>query len=168
MSAPLQDTRQDAPQNVSQVRPQIRQMLAADLDAVMAIEQEIYPFPWTRGNFSDSINSGYHCLAFEQAGCLAGYGVMMIGPGEAHMLNLSIAAAWQRRGWGGVLLQHFIRLAREHRARLMYLEVRQSNPGAVRLYQRAGFRQIATRKDYYPGMKGLYAREDAVVMELML
>lgn len=148
-----------------QEAPPIRAMLTTDLDAVMAIEGEIYPFPWTRGNFSDSIISGYHCLVFEQAGSIIGYGVMMIGPDEAHMLNLSIAATWQRRGWGGMLLQHFIGLAREHHVRLMYLEVRQSNPGAVRLYQQAGFSQIATRKDYYPAMNG---REDAVIMELML
>ena len=157
MSAPLQNTLQEA--------LQIRPMSLADMDAVMAIEGEIYPFPWTRGNFGDSIISGYHCLVFEQAGCLAGYGVMMIGAGEAHMLNLSIAATWQRRGWGGMLLQHFIGLAREHRAQRMYLEVRQSNPGAVRLYAKAGFSQIATRKDYYPATNG---REDAVVMELKL
>ena len=148
-------------QEASQIRP----MLLADLDAVMVIEGEIYPFPWTRGNFKDSIISGYHCRVFERAGYLVGYGVMMIGAGEAHMLNLSIAAAWQRRGWGGVLLQHFIGLARKHHARQVYLEVRQSNPGAVRLYQRAGFSQIATRKDYYPVTNG---REDAVVMELKL
>lgn len=145
--------------------PPIRPMSLADLDAVMTIEGQIYPFPWTRGNFGDSIISGYHCRVFEQAGCLVGYGVMMIGPDEAHMLNLSIAAAWQRQGWGRVLLRYFIGLAREHRARRMYLEVRQSNPGAVRLYAKAGFSQIAMRKDYYPAMNG---REDAVVMELML
>jgi ribosomal-protein-alanine N-acetyltransferase len=140
-------------------------MSLADLDAVMAIEGEVYPFPWTRGNFGDSIISGYHCLVLEQAGCMIGYGVMMSGAGEAHMLNLSIAATWQRRGWGGMLLQHFIDLARKHHVRLMFLEVRQSNPGAVLLYAKAGFSQIATRKDYYPATNG---REDAVVMELKL
>lgn len=145
--------------------PPIRPMSLTDLDAVMSIEGEIYPFPWTRGNFGDSIISGYHCLVLEQAGCVIGYGVMMIGPDEAHMLNLSIAATWQRLGWGGMLLQHFIGLARQHRAQRMFLEVRQSNPGAVRLYAKAGFSQIAMRKDYYPATNG---REDAVVMELML
>lgn len=145
--------------------PPIRPMSLMDLDAVMSIEGEIYPFPWTRGNFGDSIISGYHCRVLEQAGCLVGYGVMMIGAGEAHMLNLSIAATWQQRGWGGMLLQHFIGLAREHHAQRMFLEVRRSNPGAVRLYQRAGFSQIGIRKDYYPAMNG---REDAVVMELKL
>ena len=148
-----------------QESPLIRPMSLADLDAVMSIEGEIYPFPWTRGNFGDSIISGYHCLVLEQVGCVIGYGVMMSGAGEAHMLNLSIAATWQRRGWGGMLLQHFIGLAREHRAQRMFLEVRQSNPDAVRLYQRAGFSQIAKRKDYYPATNG---REGAVVMELML
>lgn len=145
--------------------PSIRLMSLMDLDAVMSIEGQIYPFPWTRGNFSDSIISGYHCLVLEQVDRVIGYGVMMIGAGEAHMLNLSIAATWQRRGWGGILLQHFIGLAREHAAQRMFLEVRQSNPGAVRLYQRAGFGQIGMRKDYYPAMNG---REDAVVMELIL
>jgi len=140
-------------------------MSLADLDAVMTIEEEIYPFPWTRGNFGDSIISGYHCLVLEQADCMIGYGVMMIGAGEAHMLNLSIAATWQRRGWGGMLLQYFIGLARQHRAQRMFLEVRQSNPDAVRLYAKAGFSQIAKRKDYYPATNG---REDAVVMELIL
>ena len=145
--------------------PLIRPMSLADLDAVMSIEGEIYPFPWTRGNFGDSIISGYHCLVLEQADCMIGYGVMMIGAGEAHMLNLSIAATWQRRGWGGMLLQYFIGLARQHRAQRMFLEVRQSNPGAVRLYAKAGFNQIGIRKDYYPATNG---REDAVVMELKL
>ena len=148
--------------------PLIRPMVLAELDAVMTIEAQIYPFPWTRGNFSDSIISGYHCLVLEQVDRVIGYGVMMIGPDEAHMLNLSIATTWQGRGWGGMLLQHFIGLAREHRVQRMqrmFLEVRRSNPDAVRLYQRAGFSQIGIRKDYYPATNG---REDAVVMELIL
>lgn len=145
--------------------PQIRRMLMTDLDAVVAIEREVFLFPWTRGNFSDSIDSGYHCLVLEQNGHLFGYGVMIIGPEEAHLLTLSVAAGSQRKGWGEKLLQYFICIARDQRARSMFLDVRESNRAAARLYERIGFRQIGKRRDYYPAMGG---REDSIVMELIL
>ena len=145
--------------------PQIRRMFMTDLDAVVAIEREVFLFPWTRGNFSDSIDSGYHCLVLEQNGHLFGYGVMIIGPEEAHLLTLSVAAGSQRKGWGEKLLQHFICIARDQRARSMFLDVRESNRAAARLYERIGFRQIGKRRDYYPAMGG---REDSIVMEMIL
>jgi [ribosomal protein S18]-alanine N-acetyltransferase len=148
-----------------QEMPRIRRMLLADLDAVVAIEREVFLFPWTRGNFSDSIDSGYHCLVLEQNGYLSGYGVMIIGPEEAHLLTLSVAAESQRKGWGERLLRHFIHIAKEQHALSMFLDVRESNHAAARLYERIGFKQIAKRKDYYPAMGG---REDSLVMELML
>ena len=146
-----------------QEMPGIRRMLLTDLDAVVAIEREVFLFPWTRGNFSDSIESGYHCLVLEQDSRLFGYGVMIIGPEEAHLLTLSIAAESQRKGWGELLLRHFIHSATEQRARSMFLDVRESNHAAARLYERIGFRQVGKRKDYYPAMGG---REDSLVMEL--
>ncbi|MDO8436949.1 MAG: ribosomal protein S18-alanine N-acetyltransferase [Nitrosomonadaceae bacterium] len=148
-----------------QETPQIRRMLPADLDAVVAVEREVFLFPWTRGNFGDSLDSGYHCQVLEQAGHVFGYGVMTIGADEAHLLTLSIAAGWQRQGWGEKLLQQFIRIAREHHAKTMFLDVRASNQAAARLYERIGFRHIARRKDYYPAMGG---REDSLIMELTL
>lgn len=148
-----------------QETPQIRRMLPADLDAVVAVEREVFLFPWTRGNFSDSLDSDYHCRVLEQAGHIFGYGVMTIGADEAHLLTLSIAAGWQRQGWGEKLLQQFIRIARERHAKTMFLDVRASNQAAARLYERIGFRHIARRKDYYPAMGG---REDSLIMELTL
>jgi ribosomal-protein-alanine N-acetyltransferase len=148
-----------------QEMPKIRRMLLSDLDAVVAIEREVFLFPWTRGNFNDSINSGYHCLVLDLNGHLFGYGVMTIGAEEAHLLTLSIAAAFQRKGWGEQLLRHFIQIAREQRARSMFLDVRESNHAAARLYERMGFRQVGKRRDYYPAMGG---RENSLVMELVL
>lgn len=145
--------------------PEIRQMLVTDLDEVIVIEKEVFLFPWTRGNFGDSISSGYHCYVLELGGHIFGYGVMTIGPDEAHLLTLSVTAGWQQEGWGEKLLQHFLCLAKEHHARSVYLEVRKSNLGAARLYERIGFTRIATRSGYYPAMGG---REDAIVMELTL
>lgn len=145
--------------------PRIRQMLMKDLDAVILIEQEVFLFPWTRGNFGDSISSGYHCYVLEMDSHIFGYGVMTTGSGEAHILTLSVASEWQREGWGEKLLQHFIFLANEYYARSIFLEVRKSNLGAAKLYEQIGFRQVGTRAGYYPAMGG---REDAVVMELVL
>lgn len=145
--------------------PEIRQMLVTDLDEVIVIEKEVFLFPWTRGNFGDSISSRYHCYVLELGGHIFGYGVMTIGLDEAHLLTLSVTAGWQQEGWGEKLLQHFLCLAKEHHARSVYLEVRKSNLGAARLYERIGFTRIATRSGYYPAMGG---REDAIVMELTL
>jgi ribosomal-protein-alanine N-acetyltransferase len=148
-----------------QEMPRIRRMVSTDIDAVVVIEREVFLFPWTRGNFSDSIESGYYCLVLEQGGEVLGYGVMTIGAEEAHLLTLSIAAGSQRKGWGERLLREFIRIAKERLARTMFLDVRESNRAAARLYKRLGFRQIAKRRGYYPAMGG---REDSLVMELVL
>ena len=145
--------------------PQYRRMVEADLDAVMAIEHVVYPHPWTRGNFVDSLVSGYHCRVLEIAGEIAGYAVVAIAAGEAHLLNLSIAAAWQRRGYGRELLTFLTRLARDFGAVRMFLEVRPSNAAGIHLYATSGFREIGRRRDYYPDGG---RPEDAVVMELDL
>ncbi|MBX9812235.1 MAG: ribosomal protein S18-alanine N-acetyltransferase [Burkholderiales bacterium] len=147
------------------ILPNYRRMTARDLDAVTAIESAIYPYPWTRGNFSDSLDAGYHCWIVECGGAVVGYSVVMIAVGEAHLLNLSVAAGWQRRGLGTELLHFIIKLARDYAAGKIYLEVRLSNTAARALYGRAGFAEIAVRRGYYPAGAG---REDAVVMELVL
>jgi ribosomal-protein-alanine N-acetyltransferase len=145
--------------------PQYRRMTADDLEVVIAIENEVYPHPWTRGNFYDSLNAGYHCWIMELTGEIVGYGVVSIGADEAHLLNLGIAARWQRRGLGREMLKFLIQLARESFAHKICLEVRPSNIGGRRLYASAGFDEIATRRGYYPAHRG---REDAVIMELNL
>ena len=145
--------------------PGYRRMTASDLEAVMAIENRVYPHPWTRGNFADSLDAGYHCWIVECRGAIVGYSVVMIAAGEAHLLNLSIAAEWQRRGLGAALLRFMIKLARDYAASRIYLEVRPSNSGGLALYARAGFAEIALRRDYYPAHGG---HEDALVLALDL
>lgn len=145
--------------------PRYRRMTAADLDAIVVIEDAIYPHPWTRGNFADSLQAGYHCWIVECAGEVSGYTVAMIAAGEAHLLNLSVAAPWQRRGIGRELLKFVLKLARDYGAGKILLEVRPSNGAAIALYASAGFAEIASRRSYYPA--GV-SREDAVVMQLEL
>lgn len=137
----------------------------ADLPEVVAIERDIYTHPWTQGNFADSLRAGYDCCTLRLAGELAGYFVLMAGAGEAHLLNLSVSARQQRRGFGSTLLREAMQLARGHECSNIYLEVRPGNTGAQALYSRFGFRRIAVRRDYYPVAGG---REDAYVYMLTL
>jgi ribosomal-protein-alanine N-acetyltransferase len=137
----------------------------AELDTVVAIERAVHPHAWTRGNFADSIEAGYHCWMAEGRGCLLGYCVVMIAAGEAHLLNLSVAPEWQRRGVGSELTRFCAKLARDYGAERIFLEVRPSNASARSLYVQNGFREIGVRRDYYPATPG---REDAIVMELRL
>jgi ribosomal-protein-alanine N-acetyltransferase len=140
-------------------------MREPDLDQVMAIESAIYTHPWTRGNFSDSLRAGYECRTLRSGAQLLGYFVLMLAAGEAHLLNLSIAAGKQRAGYGTLLLREAAALARARGARSLFLEVRPSNRGAQALYTRFGFRKIGVRRGYYPAHSG---REDALVLTLML
>ncbi|HWQ39127.1 MAG TPA: ribosomal protein S18-alanine N-acetyltransferase [Burkholderiales bacterium] len=141
--------------------PRFRPMREADLDRIARIEREIYSHPWTRGNFADSIEAGYGCRVMECGGELIGYGVLMLGVQEAHLLNLSVAAPWQGKGYGRALLMHFIDLARRSEADHLFLEVRPSNGAARRLYADVGFREVSVRRGYYPASPG---REDAILM----
>lgn len=146
-------------------RLEYRPMRADDLDAIMAIENAIYPFPWTSGNFSDSLASRYSARVCLQNGVLVGYAVMMLGVEEADLLNISIAADRQRTGLGSELLEYLFAIAKAAGAKRMVLEVRPSNVSGCGLYRRFGFAEIGRRRGYYPAHDG---REDAVVMERVL
>jgi [ribosomal protein S18]-alanine N-acetyltransferase len=145
--------------------PWIQPLTEGDLDEVAAIERELYEFPWTLGNFGDSLAAGYSCWAYQGTDGLVGYAVMMLGASEAHLLNLSIVERHQRRGYGASLLEHLLSAARTYGAATIFLEVRPSNPGARRLYARRGFKLVGVRKGYYPARHG---REDALVLSLAL
>lgn len=145
--------------------PELQPMRDDDLAQVMAIEKAIYTHPWTQGNFADSLRAGYECRTWRLNGELVGYCVLMAAAGEAHLLNLSIAEAHQRRGHGAALLSEAASLARRLGAKNLFLEVRPSNRAAQGLYTRFGFRKVAVRKGYYPAHCG---REDALVLTLTL
>ena len=141
-------------------------MVEADLHEVVAIETDIYPFPWTRGNFLDSVRSGYSVWVLrDPQAALVAYAVMTLMIDEAHLLNLSVARASQREGVGWRTLEWMAEVARGYGARTMLLEVRPSNASAVRMYERYGFEKIGVRRGYYPAASG---REDAVVMRVSL
>lgn len=150
---------------VLKTRYQFRPMQMDDLDAIMVIEPQIYPYPWTRGNFSDSLNSCYSAWVLMNNDEIIGYSLMMMVLDEAHLLNLSIAKTYQKQGLGRTLLEHMVDIAKNNQMANMFLEVRQSNVSAIALYENMNFNEMAIRHGYYPAMNG---REDAVLMGLAL
>ena len=149
-------------------------MTEEDVEAVIQVERELYPFPWTINHFIDSLRSGYDAWVVEdplaprsgQAGALPlAYCVMMWVVDETHLLNISVAREQQHRGLARWLLGKLFDDSQRLGARSMLLEVRPSNPRAQQLYLRAGFDVIGTRRDYYPWHD--QTREDAIVMRCL-
>ncbi len=150
----------------AQLQPRLsrRAMGLRDLDAVLAVETAAYSHPWSRGNFIDSLAAGYQAeLLEDSAGGLVGYFVAMPGVDELHLLNITVAPAWQGQGHGSALMQAVRALAQQLGLATLWLEVRESNHRARALYARLGFAEVGLRRGYYPAAA---RREDAVVMSL--
>ncbi|MEO6352526.1 MAG: ribosomal protein S18-alanine N-acetyltransferase [Burkholderiaceae bacterium] len=150
-------------------------MQPQDLDPVLRIENAVYPYPWTRGNFEDALRSGYqawvargdvHDMADDLADDLLGYFLLMLVVDEGHLLNISVRADFQGRGFGHALLDRTASMARELGLTSLLLEVRPSNVRAINIYSQYGFVSIGRRKAYYPAAEN--TREDAIVMRLSL
>ena len=135
------------------------------LGEVLAIENSAYAHPWTRGNFVDSLRAGYQAQVLCAGGQVIGYFVAMKGVDEVHLLNVTVAPAWQRKGWGRVMLDALALWSRDQGAQWLWLEVRTGNVRAQQLYERQGYRRVGERKNYYPAAHG---REDAIVMSFKL
>jgi len=139
----------------------MRLMTIADVDAVLAIEQAVQAYPWTRGNFCAALDSAYLCCVDEVAGELCSYAVLMPGVDEAELLNIGVASAHQRKGLGRAMLLAMLEAACAKQMSRVFLEVRVSNQCAIALYRCAGFAEVGMRRAYYRNEKG---SEDAMVM----
>ena len=138
-------------------------MQRSDLDHVFALEQSVYPHPWSMANFEDSLNSNYEAWVLrDRDGDLLGYFLLMAVVDEAHLLNVAVSAEKQGQGLGRFLLNQAVACARGLGMESVLLEVRPSNTRALQIYERYGFKQIGRRKGYYPAAN--QQREDAIVM----
>lgn len=163
MSATLSHQPSDRFSSGSTLQP----MQIGDLDAVLDLEQRAYPFPWTRGNFIDSLAAGYLARLLRDAqGQLLGYFLAMPGVAEMHLLNIAVAPEHQGQGHARRMLDALSALAREQECEQIWLEVRRSNARAREVYARYGYVETGIRRAYYPAVAG--QREDAVLMSLEL
>lgn len=142
-----------------------RPMSEADVDAVVRIEHAAYPHPWSRGNFVDSLRAGYSCWVAESGRKVVGYSILMVGPGEGHLLNCCVTPELQGRGLGRRIMERLLDSVGDYGVECLYLEVRPSNAKAIALYRDLGFQSVGLRRQYYPAHEG---REDALVMMLRL
>ena len=145
-----------------------RPLAAPDLAYVAALEAQVHAAPWSLGNFRDALAAGYATRVAEREGRIIAYGVLMLSPGEAQVLNISVVPDARREGFGRALLTQFIDDAWRLGAEQCFLEVRVSNSAAIALYEGAGFVRIARRTSYYPALGPGASREDALVMRLAL
>jgi [ribosomal protein S18]-alanine N-acetyltransferase len=143
--------------------PEWRPLREGDVAYVAALEAQIHAAPWTPGNFRDALAAGYSASVGEREGRIVAYGVLMLAPGEAQILNLSVVPDSRREGLGRELLRRFIDDARRLGAEQIFLEVRVSNAAAIALYAAEGFRPVGRRECYYPPTQS-GMREDALVM----
>ncbi len=142
-----------------------RPMRRSDLPTISEIEESAYEFPWEPLAFRDCLRVGYCCWVGEKAGRILSYGIVTVGAGESHILNLCVAPEAQGSGYGRKMLGKLMAVAKGLKAEMIMLEVRPTNHTAIRLYQSEGFNEIGTRRDYYPARNG---REDALVLARML
>ncbi len=140
---------------------QLRNMREEDLPAVMEVEMAAYEFPWTFGIFRDCIRFGYVSKVLSGNSGIMGHGIMSLGAGECHLLNICIHPQYQGHGYGTELASQLLEIARERHAKTALLEVRASNPVAYHVYSKLGFHEIGVRRGYYPARKG---REDAIIL----
>ena len=145
------------------VKPEVRlrPMRDTDVSALMEVETEAYHFPWTAGIFHDCLRVGYSCWVVSQHNPVDSYGIMTVGAGECHILNVCVRPALQSSGLGRFMMDHLLELAGEYKADTAFLEVRPSNKPAIHLYESMGFNQVGVRRDYYPAAQG---REDALIL----
>ena len=139
----------------------IREMTHDDLAMVSDIERRSYEFPWSHGVFRDCLLAGYQNVVLVRDDQVAGYAVLSVAAGEAHILNICVDPAHRARGYGEKLLDELLFRARASQVRQIFLEVRPSNNTALALYRKKGFHQVANRPAYYQASAG---REDAAVL----
>ena len=140
---------------------EIRTMNYSDLKQVLVVEKKAYPHPWTLGIFRDCLRVGYHAWVMTLDRNVIGYGVVMLSPGEAHILNICVDPDYQGKSLGRYLLRHLVKNSNLTDVDMVLLEVRRSNVNAQELYQSEGFHELGVRKAYYPSENG---REDAIIL----
>lgn len=153
MSAQLEDAADDS-------ELIYRTMSVTDLKQIMEIEVQAYSHPWTVGIFRDCVR-GHRCWVAVQDESIIAYAVLMMAPGESHVLNLCVKPNQQGKGIGRKMLRMLMKKSQQASVDMILLEVRRSNQSAIDLYDSEGFHELGVRKAYYPADNG---REDAIVM----
>jgi ribosomal-protein-alanine N-acetyltransferase len=138
----------------------IRPLILGDLNAIEEIERSSYPTPWSRSMFAGELaKPASMCLGAFEGDELAGYLIISRYVDAWHVMNIAVAPQFRRRGIATALLEKLVELTEDGSRRGYTLEVRVSNDGAIKLYERLGFTSRGIRRGYYTDN-----REDALIM----
>ncbi len=139
-------------------------MLLKDLHDVYYIEQNVFPYHWTYRNFESSIATENRGIVLRNGkGILIGYFITLDIVDEMELLKIAVGKNFQGKGYGRILMDKVLELARMLEMESVFLEVRESNAPAIRLYKAIGFKTVGIRPDYY-----IHPKEDAFLMKLKL
>lgn len=145
---------------------EILSLQPADFDRLYQIEQQAHSFPWSKNTLLSNQGEHYLNLKIVSNHVIVGFAICQIILDEATLFNIAIDPAHQQQGLGRKLLQQLIHKLHQHSVSTLWLEVRQSNLPAQKLYDSLGFNTVTQRKHYYPLANN--QREDALVMALSL
>jgi [ribosomal protein S18]-alanine N-acetyltransferase len=142
------------------VKVELRRLESGDLDVVEVIERESYPTPWSRSMFDAELRKPSSLALGAFTGDeLVGYAFVSRYVDAWHVMNVAVTHAYRRRGIASALLERMFQVTGTDPRRGYTLEVRVSNDGAIRLYERLGFEPRGIRRGYYTDN-----REDALIM----
>lgn len=146
-----------------------RRLDTRDLSELMQIERSSFDNPWSAQVMRDSLNAAHTKTwgMVNHLGKLIGYAVFSILMDEGELLSMTIHPDAQGKGCGAALLNHVLEEIKDAKVETFFLEVRSTHDAAIHLYQKLGFTQIGTRKEYYPGAKP-DTRDDALIMSLSI
>lgn len=148
------------------IMPTISLIQPNDFEALFQIEQLAHSVPWSMGTLKNNQGERYLNLKLSLDTKIVAFAICQTVLDEATLFNLAVSPAYQGKGYGKQLLQALIKRLRSQGVLTLWLEVRESNEKAQRLYDQLGFNQVDIRKNYYPTPDG--KRENAVVMALYL
>lgn len=128
----------------------IRPAGVEDAAALAALERRCFSDPWSAEGFRATLETpGGAGFVAEEDGALVGYVLTLNAGRVAEVLNVAVAPEHRRRGLARRLVARAVGALEAEGVREMFLEVRESNAGALRLYEDAGFGRIGRRRGYY-------------------
>lgn len=144
----------------------IEPVLAADFDRLFEIEQTAHLVPWSKGTLLNNQGERYLNLKLSENGEIVAFAICQTVLDEATLFNIAVQPASQGKGYGKKLLTALLETLQTKGVQTLWLEVRESNQTARKLYDSLGFNEVTVRKNYYPTPNG--GKENAVVMALYL
>ena len=128
----------------------IRKMAAEDITAVAEIEKNCFSSPWTKeGLEAELTNPQAEFYVLESEGTVAAYMGMHIVLDECYIANVAVSPDHRRKGYGQLLVENALEVARKKSCYFITLEVRVSNLSAIKLYEKCGFESVGERKNFY-------------------